>query len=191
MTEITITSYPLNEIGQLFTVTPTYNANMIVKNLWIDISEAPTDQYIEIAFDGVVKKTLLITDECRYTPVDIVFQNKDGGTQSITMFKARRDTLIVEKETFEGSRDIPNHQFIDYNVNGKEKLNVNTGFLTEDKNESIKQLLLSERVWMLEGVIAIPLRVTTTTQEFKTRQNDRMINYAIEFEHAYFENNNV
>ncbi|MCW4470605.1 hypothetical protein OGH69_16660 [Flavobacterium sp. MFBS3-15] len=76
-------------------------------------------------------------------------------------------------------------------MNAKTKFTVNSGFVTEDKNEAIRQLLLSERVWMLNGNEAIPLNVATSSQEFKTRQNDRLINYAIEFEHAFYENNTV
>lgn len=187
---ITVISYPLNEINYSLEAENTDYSDRLVKYLWVDVSEAPTDQYIEITCNGVVK-TLLITDECRYTPIDIAFQNKEGAMQLLTFFKARKDTITTESENFESNRPIGNHQFIKYNVNAKVKFTVNSGFVTEDKNEAIKQLLLSERVWMLQDGYAVPLNVSTTSLEFKTRQNDRLLNYAIEFEHAYYENNNV
>lgn len=192
----TVKSYPLNEINESFDVADTYNSDEIVQYLWVNVSDAPTDQYIEIVYNGVTK-TLLITDECRYTPIDIAFQNKEGALQIMTFFKAKKDTISIESETFEASRQISTHQFVKYNVNAKVKFTASSGFITEDKNETIKQLLLSERVWLLEYSSreeenrAIPLNVTTTSQEFKTRQNDKLINYVIEFEYAFFENNNV
>lgn len=187
--EVTVISYPLSEINYTFDVANTYDSDKIIQYLWIDVSEAITDKYIEITYSTAVK-TLLITDECRYEPVDIAFQNKEGAIQTITFFKAKKDTINIESETFEGNRPIGEHQFIKFNVKGRQKFTLSSGFVTEDKNEVIKQLLLSERVWMLSDV-EIPLNVSTTSQEFKTRQNDRLINYIIEFEHAYYENNLV
>lgn len=190
--EVTVISYPLNQINESFEIANTYDSNKIVQNLWIDVSDATTDEYIEITYGRSVfsKKTLLITDECRYDPIDIAFQNKEGAIQTMTFFKAKKDTISIESEMFEGNRTIGEHQFVKFNVKGKQKFTLSSGFVTEDKNETIKQLLLSERVWMLSDV-EIPLNVSTTTQEFKTRQNDRLINYIIEFEHAYYENNLV
>ncbi len=187
---ITVISYPLNEISYTIEAERSYYSNKIVKYLWVDVSEAISDEYIEITYNGVVK-TLLITDECRYTPIDIAFQNKEGAVQVLTFFKAKKEAISTTSETFESNRAIGSHQFIKYNVNAKTKLTVNSGFMAEDKNEAIRQLLLSERVWMLSGDTAIPLNVSTTSQEFKTRQNDKLINYAIEFEHAFYENNNI
>lgn len=187
---ITIVSYPESEISLSIPITNTVESAEMVKYLWIDISDAPTDEYIEITYNHVTK-TLLITDECRYTPVDIAFQNKEGALQVQTFFKARKDTMSIESEKFESNRPIGRHQFIKYNVSAKTKFTLNSGFVTEDKNEVIKQLLLTERAWIIQGAVAIPINVGTAAQEFKTRQNDRLINYAIEFEYAFTENNKV
>ncbi len=73
---ITIISYPDNQIDYSITPPTSILAVEMVQNLWVNVSEATTDEYIEIVFNGVTT-TLLITDECRYTPIDICFQNKD------------------------------------------------------------------------------------------------------------------
>jgi len=138
--------------------------------------------------------TLYLTDECRYTPIDIAFQNKEGAQQIFTFFKKKTDSMSVTDETFESDRGQPsegNHQFVRYNVNGKSKFTVNSGFVDEDGNETIKQLLLSERVWEYDGTNFIPLNVNSTNLEFKTRQNDRLINYEFEFEFGFNDINNV
>lgn len=188
--EVTVISYPLNEINYTVNLSNTYISGEIVQNIWVNVSDAPTDEYIEISYNGVIK-TLIITEECRYTPIDIAFQNKNGALQILTFFKAKKDTINIEREIFESNRAIGAHQFVPYNVNSKSKFTVNSGFMTEDKNGSIKELLESERVWMLDAGVEIPINVSTASLEYKTRQNDKLINYAIEFDYAYYDINNV
>jgi hypothetical protein len=187
---VTITSYPLNEISYSISTPDTTYSNEIVKYLWIDISEAPNDKYIEIVYNGITK-TLLITDECRYTPIDVSYLNKEGAIQILTFFKVKRDSISIKKEKFEGNRGHGFHQFVNFNVVGNSKFEVNSGFVSEDRNENIKQLLLSERVWLLDNGVEIPLTVGTSSQEFKTRQNDRLINYKIDFDYAFNDINNI
>jgi hypothetical protein len=73
----TVISYPLNEINFSQNVPDSLNSSELVKYIWVNVSEATTDEYIEITYNSEVI-TLLITDECRYTPIDIFFQNKEG-----------------------------------------------------------------------------------------------------------------
>jgi hypothetical protein len=87
--------------------------------------------------------------------------------------------------------DLNKGQFNRYNVNGRAKFSVNTGFISEETNEVIKQLLLSEKVWIAHEDGGIPVTVTSTNLEYKTRQKDRLINYEIEFTYSYNEINNI
>lgn len=187
---ITVKSYPLNEIDYTINIDTTINSGELVKYLWVNVSEAVTDEYIEIVYNGVTT-TLLVTDECRYTPLDIAFQNKEGAVQIMTMFKAKKDSISISSETFEGGNDIGKHQFNSFNVQSRSKFTINSGFIDEEKNEAVKQLLLSERIWSLSNGIATPLNISSKSLEFKTRQNDRLINYTIEFEYAFNDINNV
>lgn len=187
---ITVKSYPNLEINYTIATENTNYSNELVKYLWVNISEAPTDQYVEIVYNGATK-ILLITDECRYTPLDIAFQNKEGAMQIMTFFKSKKESMTVENDEYESSREIGTHQFIKYNIQAKTKFTINSGFVTEDKNEIIKQLLLSEKCWLLQSGVEIPLNVSSKSTEFKTRQNDRLINYTIDFEYAFNEINNI
>ena len=189
---VTIKSYPLNEIDETILTPETTYSNELVKYLWVDISQAPTDEYIEITYNGITK-TILITDECRYTPLDIVFQNKEGAAQMLTFFKAKKDSMAIKSENYEGNRGHGFHQKVRFNVQGESKFSVNSGFVVEERNEAIKQLLLSERVWVRDNsdTPLIPVNVTSSSFEYKTRQNDRLINYQIDFEYAFNEINNV
>jgi len=193
MATATIISYPDNEINESLTLPDTLISGELVKYLWVDVAETTTDEYIEVVYNSETI-TLYITAECRYTPVDIAFQNKDGEMQILTFFKKKTDSMSVENESFEGDRGQPsewNHQYIKYNVLGKSKFKVNSGFVDEDVNETIKQLFLSERVWHYDGTNFIPLNINSKNLEYKTRQNDRLINYEIGFDYAYNEINNI
>ena len=56
-------------------------------------------------------------------------------------------------------------------------------------NESIKQLLVSEQVWLRkeEGGTeqTIPINITDTQQTFKTGINDKVVQYTITAEYAF------
>jgi hypothetical protein len=193
MATATIISFPDSEINESINIPQTLDSAELIQYLWIDVSETTTDTHIEVVYNGVTI-TLFITEECRYTPVDIVFQNKEGAQQILTFFKKRVESMDVTNEVFEGDRGQPsegNHQFIKFNVGGKSKFTVNSGFIDEDVNETIKQLFLSERVWEFDGTNFIPLNISSKTFEEKTRQNDRLINYEIVFDYAFNEINTV
>ena len=190
---ITVISYPANQINFSQDVGDTILSNEMVKYMFINLSEATTDEYVEITYNGETI-TLLITDECRYIPIDIYFQNKEGAQQVLTFFKAQTETLSVTSEEFQASRgqaNLGNHQYIKYNVQGRQKLKVNSGFVAEEMNETFKQLFLSQRVWKYENGIFTPLNLSSKSFEYKTRQKDRLINYELEFEYAFNEINNI
>lgn len=190
---ITIISYPNNNIDLSIEEPTSIDSAEMVQNLFVNVADAVDDDYIEIVFNGVTT-TLLITDECRYTPYDVAFKNKEGALQLLTFFKRKTQELSVTKEEFESDRSQPlegNHQFVKYNVHGREKFRINSGFVKEAMNDTFKQLLLSESVWHLSEGNYIPINVSSSSFAYKTRQEERLINYEIEFEYAYNEINNV
>jgi len=190
---ITIISYPDNNIDESIAVPTSIDSAEMLQNIWIDVSEAGTDEYIEVVYNDETI-TLLITDECRYTPIDIAFQNKEGAIVFMPFFKAKTENLSTTRETFESDRGQPsqgNHQFVDFNVQGKTSYKINSGFVDENMNQTVKQMLLSERVWEFVGGNYIPLKLKSTGVEYKTRQKDRLINYEMEFEYAFNEVNNI
>ncbi len=190
---ITIKSYPSLEIDVTLTEPITRFSAQMVQNVWVDLNDALTDDYIEIVYNGVTT-TLLITDECRYTPMDIAFQNKEGAMQTMTFFKAKTESMTVTNESFESDRGQPingNHQTVTYNVQANSKFKMSSGFVDEVMNQTFKQLFLSERVWHFDGTNYIPLKLGSKSLEYKTRMKDRLINYEVEFEYAFNEINNV
>jgi len=190
---ITVKSYPSLDINYSATATQSDESSEIVQYLWVDLSLAVDDSYIEIVWKGKTT-TLDLTDECKYSPLDVFFQNKDGALQTFTFFKKQEESIDVTDSSFETNRGQASdgfHQFVRYGVQGRTTLMAETGWLDEDMNEVLKQILLTERIWSYDGTKYTPLNIKKTSQKFKTRQNDRLINYTMTFEMSYNEINNI
>ena len=73
------------------------------------------------------------------------------------------------------------------NLMGKESITLNTDYIDESCNEHIKQLMLSEQVWMTrltDEEKIVPLKVKTQSLQMKKRVNDKLIQYTMEFDVA-------
>jgi len=128
----------------------------------------------------------LPNDECRYEPVVVDFINRYGGWQREFLFKASNTSIGIDSVDYnllqsnllnysalEGQRGV-------FNVNGREVIKTNTGFVTEAFNSSLKQIMLSERILVNNR----PAKLNTKSTELQKNINNKMINYQMEFEFA-------
>jgi hypothetical protein len=126
-------------------------------------------------------------EECKYTPVIIDFVNKYGAWQREFFFKASNDTLSVENteynllqtdsfnyNTLEGQRKV-------FNANGKKSIKVNTGWVAETWKETLKQIMLSERI-LIDNK---PAKINSKSTELFKHINTKQINYSLDFEFTY------
>lgn len=126
-------------------------------------------------------------EECRYTPVQVDFVNKFGAWQREFFFAASYDTLSTENTEYnllqsqfpnylqtEGQRQV-------YNGNGKQSIRVNSDWVDESFKETIKQIMLSEKILVNETAA----KLNTKSMELFKSINTPMINYQLEFEYAY------
>ena len=72
-----------------------------------------------------------------------------------------------------------------------ERITVNTDFLLESMNEPIKQLMMSEQVWLDEEGTISPVNVMNTETQIKTNLNDKLIQYTFELEYAFNKINDI
>jgi hypothetical protein len=189
---IVVTGYP-STTSQSFTTPDSYDSSELVRYLVVDGADFPNDEYIEIEYNSETI-TVYFEEECRYTPVEIHFINQYGSQQTLTFYKARQDTLKTKRETYESDRGQPStgaHQFIDYNVTGRTMFSVNSGFVDESLNDTFKEMMLSERIWTIAADNFVPLNISTSNLKYKNRQDDRLINYTIDFEYSYQDINNI
>ena len=137
-------------------------------------------------------------DECKYTPHRIRFTNKLGVKENLWFFKKSSESIATEKESFRAntfndyiSGDLSNHVYRNYNLNGKESMTLNTGFVPESFKENFKQLMLSEKVWLDKDGIDLPINIKNSELELKKSVNDKLINYTIDIEFSYDKINNI
>lgn len=124
--------------------------------------------------------------EQKYIPVLCDYVNSYGGWQTITLYKAQTNTLSVKNEDYKLSPNEVNYnplrgQNRSFNFIGTQVLKANTGWVDENYNELITDLLLSEKVLIDKK----PVIVKTQGTELKTKLKNRLINYELEFEYSY------
>jgi hypothetical protein len=127
----------------------------------------------------------------KYTPVEIVFVNRYGMLQQLWFFTKSIEGLSVQRDEYKsnalfvtGAYQYERHQVKNFDVNGKTRWSLNTGYISEDYNESMKELMLSEQVWAEIGGTVYPVNVTSSDVSFKTTLNDKLVAYSLEIEQA-------
>ena len=147
--------------------------------------------------DGVIKLTVENVEECKFDPYKITFVNKFGALQDLWFFKRTNEVLSTKTEKFKrnivvgGSYDTSRHQQKILTKNGSEKLTLNTGFYPEEYNDVFKQMQLSEDCWIEINSQTLPINVSSSSLNYKTHLNDKLINYTIEVEFAFDAINNI
>ena len=143
--------------------------------------------------DGTVLDTRRFypTCESKYSPSVMQFVNKNGVWESITFFKKSESTINTTTSEFRRSLgssssagfsyDTTAHKYQRINTNGRKQFTLNTGWVGEDYDAIMEQMLMSERV-MLDG---LPVNVTTTSLTLQKVVNEKTINYTIEVEEAF------
>ena len=163
---------------------------------------AKTIDKIELYYDTTLLDTINVNYICepKYTPKSVRFYAKDGMLNEIYMFKRSDTEINVNREdynkiigqmnqnkTWDYLYDVTHHSKQIYNITAVEKITLNSGFVQESQNDVFKQLMLSEYVW----VDGKPVNITSSNLRYKTRVNDRLINYTIEFEYSNNAINNI
>ena len=148
--------------------------------------------------DNSYELTIIPVNECRYTPNKLVFTNKHGVEEDLWFFKRSNSNIASTKETYRANTissyatgDISKHSVRNYNINAKETVTMNTGFIPESFSENIKQMMLSEKVWLYVGGLKTPISIKSSEAEMKKSVNEKLINYEIEIEFAHDVINNI
>mgnify|MGYP001035838239 FL=1 len=154
-----------------------------------------------VALGGVIYDTYNVEVICepKYTPVQVAFINKEGVMDAITFFKKNTRNAAFTNESYMPqispdavtAIDLTKPQYKQFLVNSTETLTLNTGWVAENYDEVIRQLLLSERVIIYDNgtkIAANPQRGGVTYQK---EVNEKNINYTLSFDIAYNKLNNI
>jgi hypothetical protein len=199
-TTFNVVSYPSNSIST-YSLSATTDSSELVTYALIDTTIGD-DDYFEVKRGSTTLAILHPVNECKFTPYVVLFQNRYGCIEQIVFFKERTDNLNITRESYETASGQPKdgvHQFKTYNVKGSRAISLSTGFMYESNNDKIEQLLLSERIWLYEPSnpltkavnVETPVNIKDTSTQLKTRLNDKLINYTVEFEYAFNLINNI
>lgn len=162
------------------------SANQVYYVVFSDISK---DQEIEIRTTED-SYTFKIICEHKFKPVNLIFKNKLGVYENTYLFKKPQNSLEVEREEFKaGFSSGINYntsigQYRKFNTKGRESIRATTGFVSQAFNQTLEELLLSEKVF-IQDTLLTPINLTSSSEEFKTQLVDQKISYDLEFEYAF------
>lgn len=141
--------------------------------------------------------------ELKYTPYRVIFYNKYGALQDIWFNKKSTETLNVTSSNYKrniiefasvvptSDYNIYKHANRRFDVLANETIQLSTGYVDESINEPIKQLLMSESVWIDDGTNVYPVNVNTNSLQMKKSVNEKLIAYTLDFSFAFDKIQNV
>ena len=143
-------------------------------------------------------------DCSKYEPIRVTFVNKYGALQDLYFTRKSNESVSVKKDAYKASivdfsgssvtYDNTGHQQRTLNLIGNESITLNTDYIDESCNEHIRQLMLSEQVWMTrltDEELIFPLTLKSQSVQMKTSLNDKMIQYTMNFDIANDKINSV
>ena len=182
----------------------TDNGNTNQKIQYITTTAANVDAVEVVYNSGASTQSFTIEEvsECKHTVSKIVFINKYGALQNLYFFKKSVENLQINKDSFNRNildETLPyfvgfqfkEHQDKKFNIIANEAITLNSGFVSESMNDSFKELLLSQYVWMVRDGDTLPMNVEESSFTYKTGLNDKLINYTINLKYAFDTINNV
>ena len=171
--------------------TYTSSSNIILQPFRVFLSYIQVGNKLEIldASNAVLKTYYFKPIELKkYSTVTIDFISKYGVWQREFLIGASNDSLNItniehksyreSETTFNSQEDLTNI----LNVNGTETIKTNTGWVEESFKETIKQILLSDRILINNR----PAKITTKQVELQKNINNKLINYPLEFQYTNF-----
>jgi hypothetical protein len=133
--------------------------------------------------------------EPKYDPVQVAFINRFGVADFITFFKRSDERGNFTQDSYQKSiyndgfttPSLEVGKYQSYNVNSRNTLTLNTGFVDQDYDETIEDILMSEYVAVYTNsnwVSAVPNRGTI---EYQKSVNTKLINYTMSFDFGFDE----
>ena len=154
---------------------------------------------VDIVTGGSTETIEIEEQDCnRFTNLPIVFVNKSGALQKVNFFLKSIESVNVQKDEFKSSTlttgatySINNHQYRNRNINSRETIILNTGYVDDSYNQVIEQILTSKRCWIFQNNQYLPVIPQDQNVTFKTSLNDRLANYTMTFKYAFDKINTI
>ena len=198
-----ITIPPSNDSRDAVVYLPVGPANLENTTVWgssIKPSNNVGDDtyYVELTYASgatAIIATYKIICEPKYTPYQIAFINRYGVADFITFFKRSDERGNFTQDTYQKSiyndgfttPSLEVGKYNSFNVNSRNSLTLNTGFVDQDYDETIKDILMSEYVAVLENSQWVAVQPERGSIEYQKHVNQKLINYTLTFTYAFDE----
>ena len=173
-------------------------------NAWLDNTIKPSNHNTGDYYDVILKDSggdtitsvrYYLVCEPKYTPYQIAFINRFGVADFITFFKRSDERGNFTQETYQKSiyndgfttPSLEVGKYNSFNVNSRNSLTLNTGFVEQDYDETIKDILMSEYVAVLDGSTWVSVVPDRGSIEYQKHVNQKLINYTLTFTYAFDE----
>ena len=160
------------------------------------------DVYLEDSDENIYGQTYTfnVIEPCRFGFRNLQFMNRYGVWDNIIIYGTQIEKLDVErKEIFNSPLEVstaavmttndPYGQFHMSGISGRESLTVNTGWISEDYNEVLKQLMLTEHLF--DPDTSQPFTIDTKSLTVKTALNNGLSFYTFDLKQAHTAINSV
>jgi hypothetical protein len=157
-------------------------------------------QYYDVILKNASNTTIAtvryyVLCESKYTPVQVAFINRFGVADFITFFKRSDERGTFTQDSYQKSiyndgfttPSLEVGKYQSFNVNSRNTLTLNTGFVDQNYDETIEDILMSEYVAVYTNsnwVSAVPNRGTI---EYQKSVNTKLINYTMSFDFGFDE----
>jgi len=185
--------------------TATSNSNTLVAGFpsapaqsGFPLSTGSLSQYSLQPYSGSVALgqpiTYNITCQQKYPNIRIKWKNRFGQFDYLNFDMVNRQSMSTTKRSYQpqiGSftqRTLSYNEYdtqtLNYVVDANQIISCNTNWLSEDYNDILKQLLVSDEIyWMQYNTAAVkPLTIVTSNIQFKTGVVDKLIQYQFDFQ---------
>lgn len=185
--------------------TATSNSNTLVEGFpsapaqsGFPLSTGSLSQYSLQPYSGSVALgqpiTYNIVCQQKYPNIRIKWKNRFGQFDYLNFDMVNRQSMSTSKRSYQpqiGSftqRTLSYNEYdtqtLNYVVDANQIISCNTNWLSEDYNDILKQLLVSDEIyWMQYNTAAVkPLTIVTSNIQFKTGVVDKLIQYQFDFQ---------
>ena len=129
----------------------------------------------------------------KYPNVRIKWKNRYGQFDWFSFYMVNKQSFSTEKRSYQpqlGQWTAPTLTYnqsdssnLNYIVDSKQSIQVNTDWVDESYNDIFKQLLVSEEIyWVKSATDLLPLTISTNNITFKTGVVDKVIQYTFDFD---------
>lgn len=137
--------------------------------------------------------------EPKYTPYLVQFVNRYGVSDYITFFKRSDERGNFTQESYQksiyadGFTDVNyvDGKYQSFNVNSRDAITLNTGFVEESYGEVMKDILMSEKVAIYEDSQWMSIVPQRGSIDYQKHVNQKLINYTLTFDYGFDERMNI